>query len=185
MARRSTALAVALLMATALAAAQTTRQHADSNEAAKQVSPADRQFLQLAIDNGAKEVQLSERAREKTQRADVQQFAQHMVDDHSATNRQLMELNKALLGEQGPPFKKASAQVKRETDELKALQGEAFDERYMQIMIKDHQTALELYQQQAQHGHNPEIKALAQSTVPTLERHLHAAQEISEKKAAP
>ncbi len=156
---------------------------ADSDNAAElRVSQADRQFLQLAIDSGAKEVQLSQRALDRATREDVRQFAQQMVDDHGATNRELMSLNEALLGAKGPPFKKASSKVKREIDQLNALSGAAFDQRYMEIMIKDHQAALDLYGQQAERGKNPQLKALAQKALPELEAHLKQAQKIGSKK---
>lgn len=74
--------------------------------------------------------------------------------------------------------------MKRETEGLKTLEGTAFEERYLDIMVRDHRAALELYENEAKRGHHPEIKALAQKTVPMLEQHLKLAQEISRKKFA-
>lgn len=156
---------------------------ADADNAAElSVSRADRQFLQLAIDSGAKEVQVSQRALERATRREVKQFAQKMVEDHGATNRELMRLNEALLAQTGPPFKKASSKVKQEIDELNALSGAAFDQRYMDIMVKDHKAAVDLYAQQTERGQNPQLKALAQKTLPNLQAHLKQAQEIASKK---
>lgn len=143
------------------------------------VSEADRQFLQLAVDSSAKEIQLSERALEQGESADVKRFAETMVKDHGATNRDLMSLVEALFGTKGPPFKKASESVKREVEQLSELDGPAFDRRYMQIMIKDHRAAVNLYRQQADRDANPQIKALAKKTLPTLERHLNMARAVA------
>ncbi len=151
------------------------------NAAAVQASQADRRFLQLAIDSSAKEIQLSQRALEKGERAQVKQFAEQMIQDHGGTNRELMALNEALLGEKGPPYKRASSKVKREVEQLSRLEGAEFDRRYMAIMIKDHRDAVDLYSKQAARGENPQLKALAKKTLPNLERHLEMAEEIGSK----
>ena len=104
-----------------------------------------------------------------------------MIQDHGATNRELMSLNEALLGEKGPPFKRASSTVRREVDQLASIEGDEFDRRYMEIMIKDHRTAVDLFAQQAARGSNPQLKALAKKTLPNLERHLKMAEEIGSK----
>lgn len=152
---------------------------ADADNAAElRVSRADRQFLQLAIDSSAKEVQLSQRALEKAESEDVKQFAQKMVQEHGATNRELMSLNESLLGDKGPPFKNASSKVKREVEQLAGVTGPEFDRRYMQVMIRDHRAAVDLYAQEAERGQNPQLKALAQKALPKLERHLKLALEV-------
>lgn len=186
MAMRAGLLSVLLIVATAVSAQDTQAEKdlrvADAdNAAALQVSQADRRFLQLAIDSSAKEIQLSQRALAKSESAEVKRFAEKMVQDHGATNRELMSLNEALLGEQGPPFKRASSKVKREVDQLSQLAGAEFDRRYMAIMIKDHRNAVDLFAQQAERGQNPELKALARKTLPTLEGHLEMAEEIGSK----
>lgn len=179
--------AIALFLVVWLAAAPAFAQTASRDEPARasmpSVSEADRRFLQLAIDNGAKEVQLSQHALQRAQDAEIRQLAQRIVDEHSAVNRELMSLTETLLGERGPPFKKASRRLKRETEGLKTLEGTAFEERYLDIMVRDHRAALELYENEAKRGHHPEIKALAQKTVPMLEQHLKLAQEISRKNS--
>lgn len=151
------------------------------NAVAVQVSQADRRFLQLAIDSSAKEIQFSQRALDKGERAQVKQFAEQMIQEHGETNRELMGLNEALLGEQGPPYKRASSKVKREVEQLARLGGAEFDRRYMAIMIKDHRDAVDLYTQQAERGDNPQLKAFAKKALPNLERHLKMAEEIGSR----
>lgn len=143
-----------------------------------QVSRVDRQFLQLAIDHGAKEVQLSQRALGKISDPQVKAFAQQIIEDHESLNRELMALNERLLGEQGPPYKKANPEVKHEVEQLNQLSGLELDRRYMQVMMKDHQGSISLFARQAERGQDPELKALAKKTLPVLEDHQKRAREI-------
>jgi putative membrane protein len=143
------------------------------------VSEGDRRFLQLAADAGAKEIQLSQRAVEKAQDPEVRRFAQRMADEHSKMNSELLELTEKLLTTGGPPYKKASPTVEREVNQLAQLSGADFDKRYMEIMVKDHAAALRLFQRQAAHGNDAQLRAFAQKGVPTLEEHLAAARELA------
>jgi putative membrane protein len=142
------------------------------------VSRVDRQFLQLAIDHGAKEVQLSQRALDKISDPQVKAFAQRIIEDHQSLNRELMALNERLLGEQGPPYKKASTEVKHEVEQLNALSGLEHDRRYMQVMMTDHQGSISLFAREAERGQDPALRALASKTVPVLKAHQESAREI-------
>ena len=52
-------------------------------------SPQDRVFLKDALEGGMAEVQLGQLALQKSNNADVKQFAQKMVDDHTKMGDQL------------------------------------------------------------------------------------------------
>jgi putative membrane protein len=146
--------------------------------APSQVSRGDRQFLQLAIDHGAKEVQLSQRALDKISDPHVKAFAQRIIEDHASLNRELMALNERLLGEEGPPYKKASTEVKHEVEQLNELSGLELDRRYMEVMMKDHQGSISLFAREAERGQDPALRALAKETLPVLEAHQKRAREI-------
>jgi putative membrane protein len=146
--------------------------------APSQVSRTDRQFLQLAIDHGAKEVQLSQRALGKISDPRVKAFAERVIEDHQALNRELMAHNERLLGEEGPPYKQASAEVKHEVEQLNELSGLELDRRYMEVMMKDHQGSISLFAREAERGQDPALRALAQKTLPVLEAHQRSAREI-------
>jgi len=57
------------------------------------------------------------------------------------------------------------------------LQGAAFDRAYMDAMVKDHETDVREFQTESKSGSDPEIKAWAAKTLPTLEEHLRVARE--------
>src|SRR4051794_17879663 len=50
----------------------------------------DEQFTKLASAAGMAEVNLSQLALQRATRAEVKEFAQHMIDDHSKANTQLL-----------------------------------------------------------------------------------------------
>lgn len=57
-------------------------------------------------------------------------------------------------------------------DKLDSLRGAAFDRAYMDEVRKDHREDLDAFQRQAQSGNDPEVKAFAANTLPTLEEYL-------------
>jgi len=97
-----------------------------------------------------------------------------MVTDHSKANDDL----KALSSKKGmtPPsgLDGASQATK---DKLSRLNGADFDHAYMQDMVKDHQKDIAEFQKEADHGSDPDVKAFASKTLPTLQDHLRMAQD--------
>ena len=66
----------------------------------------------------------------------VKQFGQRMVDDHSKAGEKL----KAAASKDGITLPTSmDAKQKREMDELSSLSGAAFDRKYMDAMVEDHE----------------------------------------------
>ena len=53
--------------------------------------PTDQEFLAKALEGNILEVQLGEKARDKTSNDRVKKFAQRMIDDHSKARQELMD----------------------------------------------------------------------------------------------
>jgi putative membrane protein len=68
-----------------------------------------------------------------------------------------------------------------EADRLAKLQGASFDRAYIQHMLKDHEEDVQLFSTQAKQGKDPELKAFAADTLPTLEEHLRLVRDLAEK----
>nr|WP_301280996.1 DUF4142 domain-containing protein [Nostoc sp. PCC 7107] len=49
---------------------------------------------------------------------------------------------------------------------------------YMTHMVEDHQKDVSAFQTEAQQGQDPDVKAFASQTLPTLEEHLQQARSI-------
>lgn len=152
---------------------------AETPSSSESLHSGDRKFVQLAADMDAREVQFSERAKEKAQSEQVREFANLMIQDHGRTNRELMKLAQRFHESGGPPYKRQDRSVKNSVAELSALQGVQFDRRYMDAMVKDHQESVRLFERQARSGKDAELKALAAKTLPQLKAHLEQAQQIA------
>src|SRR5262245_24194459 len=96
---------------------------------------ADRQFLQDAAAAGRAEVEVGQLATKKASDPRVRDFARHMAEDHTTTNKELMQLAKR----QGVSLSTEMAPRHRAViDRLSRLEGADFDREYMQAMVDDH-----------------------------------------------
>jgi putative membrane protein len=179
-----TAAALALALGAVPALAQTsTTTTTDTGTAAQagQLAEADQKFIEKAAQDSIAEIDLGGLAKERAESEEVKQFAQRMIDDHGKANEQLEELAKnkgaVIPTEAGEEHSKIRA-------ELAGLEGEAFDQRYMAAMAEDHQKAVDLFQQQAEQGEDPELKAFAEQTLPTIKEHLTQAQSMVQQAQA-
>ena len=163
----TTALAIGgLLLCTA------TAQQGQANR--MKMSSADQTFVTKAYQGGMAEVEVGKLATEKASNPKVKQFGQRMVDDHTKANEELKSIasNKGLSL---PGTLDASAEATK--TRLSNKNGGAFDLAYMEDMVKDHQHDVAEFQREANHGSDPDVKAFAAKTLPTLQEHLKLAQE--------
>ena len=145
------------------------------------VSQEDLKFAEEAAKGGLLEVQLGELATNQAKSQDVVDFGQRMVEDHGAANDRL----KAIAQEKGITLPDSLDQDQQHTvDELSKLSGEEFDRTYIDEMVKDHELDVAAFRLQAESGEDPDLRAFAEETLPTLEEHLSLAQEIDQKMAA-
>ena len=136
------------------------------------IAAADRKFVQKAAQGGIAEVQLGQLAAQHAQSEEVKQFGQRMAGDHSAANNKLQQLA-SQKGITVPTDMEASS--RREYDKLQKLSGAQFDREYMSAMVSDHNKDVKEFRSEAKTAKDPDIKAFASSTLPTLEDHLKAA----------
>jgi putative membrane protein len=122
------------------------------------------------------EVELGKLAAEKGSADAVKKFGQRMVDDHSKANAELKTLaatKKITLPSD------LGAEEKTLRDRLVKLSGPAFDRAYMTAMVSDHVKDVNEFKTEAHSGTDPDVKAWAAKTVPTLEDHLKMARETN------
>ncbi|HKU85082.1 MAG TPA: DUF4142 domain-containing protein [Casimicrobiaceae bacterium] len=176
---------VALLVVAAAVGAQTpatgTNRMGSNNATAKataeSVSDSDRKFMEKAARGGMAEVELGKLAAEKAGSADVKQFGQRMVDDHSKANDKL----KALATSKGVNLPTGlDRSTQREMDKLSKLSGAEFDREYMKHMVSDHKKDVSEFKSEAKKAKDADVKSFAASTLPTLEEHLKLAQSTEQ-----
>ena len=144
--------------------------------AAAPVFAADEAFVMKVAKGSMAEVELGKLAVEKASSGAVKQFGQRMVDDHSKANEELKALaqskNISLSPEIGPDEKALR-------DRLMKLSGAAFDQAYMKAMVSDHVKDVNEFRIESKSGKDPDVKAWAAKTLPTLEEHLKMARDTS------
>jgi putative membrane protein len=142
-----------------------------------------KEFVRKAAAAGQDEVQMGQLGAQKATNPQVKAYAEKMVKDHSAANKELMAAaqSKNLDLPKGPDMMHKGMMEKM--DHQKADQD--FDHDFMQGMVKDHQKAVDLYQSAANSKDvDPEFRALAQKTLPKLQEHLKEAQALEQKVAS-
>ena len=147
---------------------------AQKNEANRLVESSDRTFVSKAAQGGMAEVELGRLATERASNEKVKHFGQQMVDDHSKANEELKNVA-SNKGTQLPTSMDAQSQATLK--HLSNLHGAAFDRAYIDDMVKDHQKDVADFQREAEHGTDPDVKAFAAKTLPTLQHHLQMAQD--------
>jgi len=147
-----------------------------TSSASGQLSDVDRKFVMEAAIGGKAEVELGQMATQKAQDARVKQFGQQMVQDHSMANQELMQLAQRK-GLNVPSD--LDAKHKETAARLSKLSGQAFDRAYVTEMLSDHRKDVNEFREQARNAKDPDLKAFAAKTLPTLEHHLSMVQQLS------
>ena len=149
-------------------------------KAGSTVTAADRAFVMEAARGGMAEVEMGKLAVEKAASADVKQFGQRMVDDHSKANDELKswaaQKNVTLPAEMGAKEKATQARLAK-------LSGAAFDRAYMADMVADHNKDVAAFRRASKTAGDADLKAWAGKTLPTLEEHQKMAKEVHGKVA--
>jgi putative membrane protein len=142
----------------------------------------DQKFVMDTARSGMAEVDLGKMAVQKASKDEVKRFGQLMVDDHSKAVDELkgLALRKSISWPAEP-----DAEQKALRDRLSKLTGDEFNRAYMDAMVNAHRKGVAAFQTEAQSGADPEIKAWAAKTLPTVEAHLKHAQHVSGTVGAP
>jgi putative membrane protein len=75
------------------------------------------------------------------------------------------------------PPDKPNAEQQKDAAKLEKLSAGAFDRAYMDQMVVDHKKTIARFEGEAKSGKDPELKAFAAKTLPTLTDHLKMAEQ--------
>jgi len=146
----------------------------------KQAGHADQTFVQQASSGGLAEVRAGQLATERAASAEVKQFGQQMVTDHTKANQELTALAQA---KNLPVATELDQKHQVMAEQLTKLQGAAFDRAYLAGQVADHEQTVRLFTTQAKAGHDTELKAFAAKTLPTLQEHLRLVRSLAPKQS--
>jgi putative membrane protein len=144
-------------------------------KAATTVAPADQDFILAAAQGGMTEVKLGDLAAHNGTRADVKEFGQMMVTDHSAINGDLK-----ILATQKSVALPDSLDAKHQqmVDKMAALSGSAFDDAYIAAMVKGHKKDAKEFKAESASTTDADIKSFVDKSLPVVQRHLEHIQAM-------
>ena len=129
----------------------------------------DGDFAVKAANGGILEMETARLAREKAQSSDVKAFAAMIMSDHQKANDEL----KSLAGRKNITLPaRLGEDDQKHVDELAKLSGAAFDKKYVELMVDDHETDVKLFKEAADDSNDADLKAFAAKTLPTMQKHL-------------
>jgi putative membrane protein len=141
---------------------------ADASAMAAASGPVtDTQFYEQALAGGEKEIAASKLA-QKNGGAKVKDFARMIISDHT----KLGDKVKAAAG------KDVTAPPPPDTAALDGKTGNDFDTAYLDQMVSDHQNAIAMFENASKNASTDKAKKLAGDALPTLRKHLDAAQKL-------
>ena len=133
-------------------------------------------YLVDLYQHGLAEIQLAQLALQRATNDDVRQYAQRIIEHHTAANSEITQLAQSKnITLPSTPAADAQTQVSI----LTALPSDQFDLAYLQTNIAMHDADIAAARLQAQSGTDAEIRRLARYAVPILKVHLGAAEEIA------
>jgi putative membrane protein len=140
-----------------------------------QLTENDYKFVKDAARGGTMEVELGQLAVQKAASESVRHFGERMVADHKKANEEL----RTIASRKGAILPAELSHSENSTmAHLQKATGRDFDKAFAHHMLKDHQTDVKDFQDAAKDLNDPELRAFAQKTLPTLQEHLRMAQAL-------
>jgi len=144
--------------------------------------PTDPQIAHIAYTAGQLDIEAAKQAIGKSKNKDVRAFAEDMVRDHTAVNKQALDLVKKLkvTPQDNDTSKALTKQAADKRAELAKLSGAAFDKAYIDNEVAYHKTvngALE--NTLIPSASNAELKSLLQTGLKIFQGHEQHAEHVA------
>lgn len=149
-------------------------------------APSDPQIAGIVVTANQIDVDAGKLAKSKSKNKEVQKFAQQMVTDHTAVNKQASALAKKLKvkPEQSDTSKSLQQGAKENMANLKKLKGAAFDKAYVDHEVAYHEAVLDAIDKVLiPSAQNAELKGLIEKVRPAFVAHLDHAKMLQETLA--
>lgn len=153
----------------------------DNNSTANnpaQVTEDDTEFAVMAADAGMAEVELGKLALSKSSNTEVKQYAQMMVDDHTAANNKLMAI---ASSKQITLPTSISDKHKKHVEDMSKMSGKDFDKHYISMMVDDHGEVVDAFKKENENTKDTDLKNFTSETLPTLMKHHDQAKALKDK----
>ena len=141
----------------------------------------DAQIASIVVTANQVDIDAGNFAQTRANNAQVKQFAQQMVTDHTGVNKQATELAAKLkvTPEDNPTSQSLKSGGEENINKLKNLKGSDFDKAYVDHEVAYHQAVLDAVDKTLIPGaKNEELKALLVKTRPAFVAHLEHAKHV-------
>lgn len=139
----------------------------------------DTKFAVALADGGMMEIESSKLALTNATAANVKEFAQMMVTDHTGAAAELKDA--AARKNISLPATLSDAKQKK-YDELSTKKGADFDKAYIDLMVSEHEDAVNALKDESEKGNDPDLKAWAAGKLPVIQKHLDVIKSIKDAK---
>lgn len=144
------------------------------NVATPSVTQGDLDFINDAAQGALLEMQLGQVAARQGTSSSVKSMGQRLNTDHSAAYNEL----KAIASKKGLTLATTlDNDHQKRLDEMTKMSGAKFDKEYSDYMTEDHEKDVRAFEKAAREANDPELRAWANKTLPTLRTHLATAQD--------
>lgn len=127
------------------------------------------------------ELDSSRLALARSANAEVKQFAQQMIDDHTKAAEQMKAAAEKDNIDTAALPTVLDEKHQKIFDKLRDADAKKFDEAYMDAQKDAHKEAVSLFKDFSKDGEEPALKAFATETLPTLESHKEHADKLESK----
>jgi putative membrane protein len=152
-------------------------------------TPDATQFRAKATASDAFEILSSKIAETHATTSDIKEFARMMIKDHTKSTDDLVAIggiSKASLESKMKPGAAGKyvandlidSDNANELNSLNSKSNDDFNKTYIKDQVDGHKRMVSLLEDYAKNGDNAKLKAFAQDILPTVRKHLKAAQDI-------
>ena len=151
-----------------------------------QGKPSDPQIAHIVVTANQIDIDAGKLAKSKSKNKEVQEFAQRMITDHTAVNKQASALVKKLKvkPEESDTSRSLKSAAKQTAGKMKGLKGAAFDKAYADNEVAYHQQVLDAIDKVLiPSAQNAELKGLLEKVRPAIAAHLDHAKMMASSLA--
>jgi putative membrane protein len=134
-------------------------------------------YVQMAAASDLFEIQSSQIAVDKAQRAEIRSYAQMLIQHHTQTTQQLTAA--AQTAGANPPAPALLPMQREMIERLQSASAANFDKLYISQQVPAHEMALALHRNYANDGDSPPLRTVAAAAVPIVTQHLEQARQLN------
>ncbi len=144
-------------------------------------APTDPQIVQIVQTANKIDINQAKLALKKSNNAQVKEFANQMISDHTNLEKSVADLAKKLnvTPQDSDTSKQLQQQAAAETKKLNSLSGKAFDKEYASHEVAFHQAVIDAATNTLiPNAKNPQLKSALEGAAPLLQGHEQHAKQL-------